>query len=143
MPSPMPAPGPFAEALTQFGQENLEEILGTYKQFADRVDYRKLIAWTMRDSVEDLLQPLFIAALITITKELRLGELAAELEATEPAGPGDWEWAVRTRSSRGERIAVMLDEAAARDYADPPVSGLYAYTVMRRWIGQWEVAPDA
>jgi hypothetical protein len=85
-PLPLP-PDPFAEVKARFGQENLEAVLETYRAFANKVDYRKLIGWTMKQPVEDLLQPLFLAALVVITKELDLGSVAAELEAARSASP--------------------------------------------------------
>lgn len=79
-----------AEVVARFGQDNLEAILEVYRAFANRVDYRALMAWTMREPLEDLLMPVFLRALIEITKGLRLGELAQELAAAQaehaPAG---------------------------------------------------------
>jgi uncharacterized protein YdbL (DUF1318 family) len=42
---------------------------------------------TMKQPIEDLLQPLFLGALVVITKELDLGSVAAELEAARAAKP--------------------------------------------------------
>jgi len=79
-----------AEVIARFGQDNLETILEVYRAFADRVDYRALMAWTIKDPLEDLLLPVFLRALIEITSGLRLGELAQELAAARsehvPAG---------------------------------------------------------
>lgn len=80
-----------AEVIARFGQDNLEAILEVYRAFTDRVDYRALMTWTIKEPLEDLLLPVFLRALIEITKGLRLGELAQELEAAQtqhvpPAG---------------------------------------------------------
>jgi len=83
-PPPLP-PGPCAEIKAQFGPENLETVLGTYRAFADKVDSRALVSWTMKQPIEELLMPLFLAALIVIARELDLGAVAADLQAAKAA----------------------------------------------------------
>jgi hypothetical protein len=75
--------------LAEFGRENIETLAEVYAAFVDRVDTRALLTWRLPDGLDDLLLPLFTAALVAITKDLRLGEFAcikatASDEAKEP-----------------------------------------------------------
>jgi len=137
-PPPLP-PDPFAEIKAQFGPENLETVLGTYRKFADRVDYRALVSWTMKQPIEDLLQPLFLAALVVITRELDLGQIAQELAGAEVGDrPGwSWQWGVRTDGPARTRCGAMANEECARAYCEPPQEGDYTHTPVRRAIGPW------
>lgn len=131
-----PPPDPFAEVKARFGQENLEAILETYRQFADKVDYRALMTWTIKRPLEELLQPLFLAALVVITKGLRLGELAKQLDG--PFEGGETEWAVRFDGVRVTRYLDMPNEEDARSCAaSTSPENANRYTVVRRLIGPW------
>ncbi len=88
-----------AEAIARFGEDNLEAILEVYRAFADRVDYRELVSWTLKDPLEDLLLPLFLRALVEITKTLDLGRLAEEMKATKA-----------DRAALAEEIVKALNE---------------------------------
>ncbi len=128
------------QVIAQVGLANIETVLDSYRRFVEKVDYRKLVDWSVRQPLDDLLQPLFLAALVTISRDLDLGgvgRLLAQMEA------GEWEWAVRVDGPYGPRIRPVPDEAAAREdaAADPSVNG-YTYTPMRRRIGPWTEAGD-
>lgn len=120
---PLP-PDPFAEIKARFGPENLETILETYRRFADKVDYRKLVAWTMKDPVEDLLQPLFLAALVVITRELDLGAVAAELQDSRSAEAQQSELAESLAATARDLQAHI--EARALELAEPQIRQLNA-----------------
>lgn len=78
-----------AEVRAQFGEENLEAVHDSYRRFADEVDVKRMLAWSIKEPLDDLLMPLFLAAVVTIARDLRLGELAAGSE------PPRVEWANR------------------------------------------------
>jgi len=134
-----------AEVVARFGQDNLEAILEVYRAFADRVDYRALMTWTIKEPLEDLLLPVFLRALIEITRGLRLGELAQELAASESGNrPGwSWQWGVRAAGPASTRCGAMADEDCARAYCEPPQEGDCTYTPVRRAIGPWTEVSDA
>lgn len=128
------------QVIAQIGLDNLETILASYRRFVDRVDYRALTAWQIRDPLDDLLQPLFLAALVTVTQDLELGDVGRLLAQMQD---GEWQWAVRSDGQRGSRIVAMPSEQDARKLAEEPFEGAFTYTTMRRLIGPWTEAPDA
>lgn len=69
-----------AEVITQFGQDNLAAILEVYRAFADSIDYRKVVDWSIKQPLDDLLLPLFLRAVVEIAGRLDLGKTQAELE---------------------------------------------------------------
>lgn len=75
------------EVIAQFGRENLEAILDTYRAFVEHVDTKALLAWTIRDGIDDLLMPVFRAALLAIIKDLRLREISEQLAACPAPTP--------------------------------------------------------
>jgi len=133
------------QVVAQIGMDNVEAILEVYRKFVAKVDYGKLMAWSIRDPLDDLLQPLFLAAVVTVTKELDLGEVGRLLaEALAAADSGcDWEWAARVVGPQRTRFDTMPDEDAAREYCGGVDSPGYTYTPVRRRIGPWTDAPDA
>ena len=139
---PKPTGKPPTDIMAQVGEENLEALADLTKQVVERVG-PTVLRWKVAWGIEEMIAVVVLHTCIVSSREMRLGELAAELLTSRAAEVGDWEWAVRTRSPRGDRIAVMRDEAAARDYADPPVSGEHSYAAMRRRIGRWEEASVA
>lgn len=128
-----------AEVVARFGHGNLEAILDVYRAFAGRVDYRELVSWTLKDPLEDLLLPVFLRALVEITKTLDLGELAGRLKVYEA---GEWEWGVRSDGPHGSRVSPAADEHDARNYASGPAETGRTYTVVRRRIGPWTEVPE-
>lgn len=128
------------QVIAQIGLDNLETILASYRRFVDRVDTGKLMAWQIRDPLDDLLQPLFLAALVTVTQDLELGDVGRLLAQMQD---GETQWAVRSDGPRGSRIVAMPSEQDARKLAAEPFEGAFTYTVMRRLIGPWTEAGDA
>lgn len=129
------------QVIAQIGLDNLETILASYRRFVDRVDYRALTAWQIRDPLDDLLQPLFLAALVTVTQDLEIGDVGRLLAQMQG---GQWEWAVRPEGPhRRGRIVPMPSEDDARKLAAEPFEGGCTYTVVRRLIGPWIEAADA
>lgn len=127
------------QVIAEVGLANIETVLGSYRRFVEKVDYRKLVDWSVKQPLDDLLQPLFLAALVTISRELELGDVGRLLVQMES---GEWEWAVRVDGPYGSRIRTVSDEADAREdaAAAPSVNG-YTYTPMRRRIGPWVEVP--
>ncbi len=133
--------GEIEQVIAQIGLDNLETVLASYRRFVDRVDTGKLMAWQIRDPLDDLLQPLFLAALVTITQDLELGDVGRMLAQVQA---GEWEWAVRSDGPRGPRITPLACERDARQLIEES-SGFEngrTYTPMRRLIGPWIEAPD-
>lgn len=129
-----------AQTIAQIGLDNLKTILASYQRFAAKVDHRALLDWSIKQPLDDLLQPLFLAALVTITKDLELGDVGRLLAQMEG---GEWEWAVRSEGPHRARIIAMPCEEDARKLGAEPFEGGYSYTVMRRLIGPWiEAAGD-
>lgn len=129
------------QVIAQIGLDNLETILASYRRFVDRVDYRALTAWQIRDPLDDLLQPLFLAALVTVTQDLELGDVGRLLAQIQG---GETQWAVRRDGPHGSHIDPMPDEDTARCFAATSVNASLGYsnTLMRRLIGPWTEAPD-
>ena len=103
-----------ATVLAEFGAENLEALNEVYQAFAANVDVDALLGWKLGQGMDALLLPLFRAALVAITKDLRLGELAPESEPprTEwanrlelPDGHSELHEAGPVREGGGERMA--------------------------------------
>lgn len=128
------------QVIAEVGLANIETVLGSYRKFVEKVDYRRLVDWSVKQPLDDLLQPLFLAALVTISRDLELGEvgrLLAQMEA------GEWEWGVRFDGTRGIRYIPMADEDKARAYCRDPEhpESDHRYTPTRRRIGPWVEAP--
>lgn len=128
--------------IAEVGLANIETVLDSYRRFAEKVDYRKLMDWSVKQPLDDLLQPLFLAALVTISRDLELSELAEEMKAP---GVGEWEWGVRFDATRGTRFIPMADEGEARAYCRDPEhpESDHRYRPVRRRIGAWVEAADA
>lgn len=141
--------GPRADAITeavaQIGMDNVEAIHEVYRRFAAKVGCRQLMDWSIKQPLDDLLMPLFLAAVVTVTKELDLGEvgrlLAESLAAADDAC--EWQWAARVAGPHGTRIHTMPDQEAAREYCAGAGTAEYTYTVVHRRIGPWTQAPEA
>jgi hypothetical protein len=72
-----------AEVLARFGEENLTVVLEVYRRFRDKVDVRKLMDWSIKEPLDKLLQPVFLAAAVVITEDLGLAELTELLRAAQ------------------------------------------------------------
>lgn len=130
------------QVIAQIGLDNLETILASYRRFVGRVDTGKFMAWQIRDPLDDLLQPLFLAALVTITRDLELGDVGRLLAQMQG---GETQWAVRRDGPHGSHIDPMPDEDTARCFAAASVNASLGYsnTLMRRLVGPWTEIDDA
>lgn len=130
-----------AQTIAQIGLDNLETILASYQRFAAKVDHRALLDWSIKQPLDDLLQPLFLAALVTVTQDLELGDVGRLLAQIQD---GETQWAVRRDGPHGSHIDPMPDEDTARCFAATSVNASLGYsnTLMRRLIGPWTEAPD-
>lgn len=133
-----------AEVVAQIGMDNVEAVHEVYRRFAAKVDYRALMDWSIKQPLDDLLMPLFLAAVVTITRELDLGEVGRLLAESLAAADGncEWQWAARVVGPHGTRFDTMPGEEAAREYCAGVDSPRYTYTVVRRRIGPWTQAPS-
>lgn len=134
-----------AEAVAQVGMDNAEALHEVYRAFAAKVDYRQLMDWSIKQPLDDLLMPLFLAAVVTITRELDLGEVGRLLAQALAAGDENcvFKWAARVTGPHGTRIHTMPDEDAAREYCAGASTADYTYTPVCRRIGPWTQVPQA
>jgi hypothetical protein len=132
------------ETLAYFGRENLEVLGDVYQVFVADVDTKALLAWTIRDPLDDLLLPLFRAALVAITKDLRLGELAGQTTVT--GGKTEWSWRVRSTSGPGQFDGPIVTEEEARRKvreANAGAEGPWISVVLKRTVAEWTEVHDA
>lgn len=122
--------------LREVGLSNIETVLDSYRRFAEKVDYRALVDWSIKQPLDDLLQPLFLAAVVTISRDLELGDVGRALAQMDE---GEWQWGVRRDGPHGSRVEPMPGEEVARHFAASTVNAEFGYTntLMRRRIGPW------
>lgn len=134
-------PDEIERVIREFGLPNLEIVLASYQRFAATVDYRKLLDWSIKNPLDDLLQPLFLKAVVVISRDLELGDAA---RALAQADEGEWQWGVRHDSPHGSYVDPMMREDVARIAAgtSPNADDGYTNHLVRRRIGPW-VEADA
>lgn len=138
-------PEQVAEVRAEFDDENLQMLADVYQAFRARIDLGAVMSWRIGQGEDVLLYPLFQAALVAISADMRLGEVMEMLSDRDKL-------AARVAELEAEHTAPTkygrpgVDWAAGREQVDGALPRMLPEVEARRTVAHWRQTghvPDA